>query len=148
MTTFTCRCAMAKRSRYWAWSHCEGTECLAYLSIARFSPLTCRQMMCCSWPLPLLPLLLITVLSQPVSSINEADAIRLLDPCAAELGIAAATSDNLACFVELVDQAPSSRCFNRSNICDGEIFCSNGTDEGMGFTSSQSRIVCGMTVCN
>ena len=80
-----------------------------------------------------------SLLQQPASGTSEADAIRILDPCAAELGVA--TSDNLACFT-VESQAPTPQCFNRSSLCDGAVFCRNGTDEGMDSTT-EPRIICG-----
>ena len=81
-------------------------------------------------------------LLQSASGTSEADEIRVLDPCAAELGVT--TSDNLACLT-VDSQAPTPRCFNISSLCDGEIFCLNGTDEGMD-TTAESRIICGTSL--
>ena len=71
---------------------------------------------------------------------GEADRIRMEDPCAMELQLQQGTrSNNLAC---PVDQSPimESRCFNITDICDGQQFCSNGDDEGQG---SPPGIECG-----
>ena len=84
-------------------------------------------------------LLAATVIKTAVA-VSEADAIRIEDPCAAELGLTT-QSDNLAC-VPIGEGDLAPRCFNLTNLCDGEQFCSNGNDEGSGF-SSATRITCG-----
>ena len=76
------------------------------------------------------------------SGISEADRIRMEDPCAAELQLrAGSVSDNLACFATEGNQPDMPQCFNITDICDGNAFCRNGTDEGREFTMS-SQINC------
>ena len=48
------------------------------------------------------------------------------DPCAAELGVPS-LSDNLSC--EFAPQG-FARCYNRSELCNGDRFCFTGSDEG------------------
>ena len=53
------------------------------------------------------------------------------DPCARELGVAS-PSDNLSC--EFV--APGgTRCYFRSELCDGDQVCLTGSDEGANFAA-------------
>ena len=85
------------------------------------------------------------------SGVNEADRIRVDDPCAVEMQLQAGTvSDNLACVAIVEDNPPQQRpdmlqCFNITQICDGNVFCENGNDEGTGFTTP-SQINCSMFI--
>ena len=51
-------------------------------------------------------------------------AIGNADPCAAEQDVTNSTSDNLSCIIG------ETRCFNRSELCNGNPFCLFHTDEG------------------
>lgn len=90
--------------------------------------------------------LFILLVIKAASSVNEADRIRMDDPCAEEMQLqAGSVSDNLAC-VALVEDNPQQQpnmlqCFNITQICDNSTFCQNGNDEGRGFTTP-SQINC------
>ena len=94
----------------------------------------------------LLQHLFILLVVKAASGVNEADRIRVDDPCAVEMQLqAGAVSDNLAC-TAIVEDSPQQQpdmlqCFNITQICDGRALCQSGNDEGRGFTTP-SQINC------
>ena len=67
---------------------------------------------------------------------NQTLEIGNADPCAAELGVPS-PSDNLSC--EFV--APGgTRCYLRSELCNGDQVCLTGTDEGTNITALDCKI--------
>ncbi len=94
----------------------------------------------------LLTHLILLLVIKAASGVNEADRIRMEDPCAVEMQLQAGSeSDNLAC-VAMVEDNPQQQpdilqCFNITQICDGRAFCQNDNDEGRGFTTP-SQINC------
>ena len=92
--------------------------------------------------------LFVLLVTKAASGVNEADRIRMEDPCAVEMQLqAGSVSDNLACVVleedsqQQVPAADMLQCFNITQLCDGMNFCRNGNDEGEGFTTP-SQINC------
>lgn len=90
--------------------------------------------------------LFLLLIIKSASGVNEADRIRMDDPCAVEMQLQdGSVSDNLAC-VAIVEDNPQQvpdmlQCFNITQLCDGRSFCQNGNDEGRGFTTP-SQINC------
>ena len=81
---------------------------------------------------------ILTLIAIKVTGINnEARLIGMEDPCAMQLRLESGSqSDNLAC--STVEGNPEDQqCFNISDLCDGERFCTNGADEGLASTASQ-----------
>ena len=95
-------------------------------------------------------LFVLLLVTKAASGVNEADRIRMEDPCAVEMQLeAGSVSDNLACVAGVEDgqqQVPADdvlQCFNITQLCDGMNFCRNGNDEGEGITTpSSSHINC------
>lgn len=87
--------------------------------------------------LPLFILIFVKFSSGQIVLSNQTLEIGNDDPCAEELGVPS-PSDNLSC--EFV--APGgTRCYSRSELCNGNPICFTGSDEGTNIPALDCKIM-------
>ena len=69
---------------------------------------------------------------------DEAFDIGSADPCATELGVAS-PSDNLSC--EILFAPGNTRCYDRSELCNGTSTCDTGSDEGSNIAALDCKLI-------